>query len=94
MHARIGYDNASAVMCSLVPSCGDFILYARKDQCAPIVPADATQQLGCVDFDAGNQEILDLSFPVTGSTNYWVFVDGIDSQWGVGPYYLELWLVP
>lgn len=94
MHARIGYDGASGIVCDSLASCGDFILYARKDQCLPIDPADPAQQIGCVDFDPGNQEILDLSFPVTASTDYWVFVDGLDSQWGVGPYYLELWLVP
>lgn len=94
IHARIGHDSNGDPACGTIGCDGDFILYARKDQCAPIEPADPTQQLACVDFDAGGEEILEITFPVTADSNYWVFVDGLDTEWGIGPYYLELWLVP
>lgn len=94
LFARIGYDDQGGVICDSDPMCGDFILYMREASCEPLVPADPLQQLACVDFDVGFQEILEIQAPVTGSNDYYVFVDGLDDTWGVGTFYLELWLVP
>lgn len=94
LHARIGYDGSGQVVCDLDPRCGDFLLYVRQDQCEPIEPADPDQQLECVDFDPGNQEILEVAVPVTANEEYWVFVDGYDDTWGIGPFWLELWMSP
>jgi cysteine-rich repeat protein len=94
LFARIGYDDNGAVICDLDPSCGDFILYMRQTSCDAQVPEDPLQQLACVDFDDGFQEILVIQAPVTGGSDYWVFVDGLDTTYGLGLFHLELWLVP
>ncbi len=96
LHARIGLDDTGFNACSTEGWCGDFILYARKDQCQPIDPVDATQQLACADFnvDPAHWEELEISFPVTADTPYWVFVDGLDNKYGVSYYFLEMWLMP
>jgi hypothetical protein len=93
LHARIGYDDGGLVMCDTNPLCGDFIMYVRQGTCAPADPPDAGQQMACVDSDPGFQEILETQVAVTAGGDYWVFVDGLDDTWGIGPYYLELWLL-
>lgn len=90
LHARIGYDDAGNVVCS-ASGCGDFILYVRQGSCEPADPADPGQQTACADWDP--QEILDVEMPVTAGSDYWVFVDGLDDTYGIGDYYLELWLL-
>jgi hypothetical protein len=92
LHARVGYDAQGGVICATGPLCGDFILYVRQDTCAQTDPPDPGQQLACVDWDPGLLEILEMQWPASAGTDYWVFVDGLDSTWGIGPYYLELWL--
>lgn len=92
LHARIGHDDQGNVMCDLLPNCGDFILYMRSGSCEHS-PEDPAQQMACADWDPNNQEILEISAPVTAGMDYWVFVDGYNDEFGVGPYFLELWLV-
>lgn len=92
LHARIGHDGSGQVMCDLNPLCGDFILYVRQTQCEPIDPPEPLQQADCDDFGVGFQEILEVTVPVTASEDYWVFVDGYDDTWGLGPFWLELWM--
>jgi cysteine-rich repeat protein len=97
LHARIGHDAVGNPICTAAnnwANCADYILYMRSSQCAPLSPQDASQQLACQDFDPNGQEVLEISSPVTAATDYWVFVDGLDDQWGIGTYYLETWLVP
>ena len=75
------------------PECGDFIMYLRKGACSS---PDAADQLACADFTLnpnspfGYDELLTINVPVTGGTDYWLFVDGLDDMYGVGGYYLQI----
>jgi cysteine-rich repeat protein len=92
---QIGYDEGgSTLYCDTYPNdCGDFIMYLRKNACNSTAAAD---QLACTDYTPTSNppyfydEVLTLNVPVTGGTDYWLFVDGLDDMYGIGGYYLTV----
>lgn len=86
-------ENGTTLYCDANPAdCGDFIMYLRKSMCDSSMAAD---QLSCSDYTLnpnspfGFDEVLSVTQAVTANTEYWLVVDGIDDQYGIGGYYLE-----
>lgn len=87
--ATIGHDeDGTTLWCATHADCGDFIMYLRKNMCDSV---DAADQLTCADQTLDpNGELITITVPVTGGQDYWLVVDGLDDQFGVGGYYLQL----
>ncbi len=93
LKVQLGYDeNGTTLYCDAHPNdCGDFIMYLRKSACDAGMSAD---QLSCSDYTVnpnspfGFDEVLTISQPLTANTDYWLVVDGVDDQYGIGGYYL------
>ncbi|MEZ4302675.1 MAG: hypothetical protein R3B70_47560 [Polyangiaceae bacterium] len=91
---QIGYaEDGVSLYCDVNPDCGDFIMYLRKGSCTSMAAGD---QLACDDYTDnpnspfGYDEVLTVTSAVTADTDYWLFVDGLDLDYGVGGYFLQV----
>lgn len=93
--AQIGYDeDGVSLYCNdMAHVCGDFFMYMRKGSCTSVNAAD---EMACTDNTPNDippyfyDELLTIAVPVTKDTDYWLFVDGLDETYGIGPYFLKL----
>ncbi|MFO0592434.1 MAG: hypothetical protein U0441_33130 [Polyangiaceae bacterium] len=91
---QIGYaENGTTLYCTANPmDCADFVMYLRTNMCNSAAAGD---QVACADYTVdpmspfGFDEVLTIKQQVTANTDYWLVVQGIDSMYGVGGYYLS-----
>lgn len=95
LHLQIGHDESGTTLyCDTFPNdCGDFVMYLRKNMCDS---ADMADQIDCADFTDnpnspfGFDELLTIDTTVNAGQDYWLVVDGLDDQYGIGGYYLQI----